>query len=160
MASVLPPVLRAPARLYDWNLGWLLGHRFLRLTHVGRRSGRSYQTMLEVIGTRTTSDEVVVIAALGHSANWYQNVRARSAAEVAIGRRRFRPGHRVLPAAEAAAVLADYQRQNRWATPVIRRVLSWLAGWKYDGSESARLRLAHQLPVVAFRPADVRDSSC
>lgn len=29
-------LLRAPARLYDWNLGWLLGHHFVRLTHVGR----------------------------------------------------------------------------------------------------------------------------
>jgi len=42
-------LLRAPGRLYDWRCGWLLGHRFLRLTHIGRNSGRHYQTMLEVI---------------------------------------------------------------------------------------------------------------
>ena len=42
-------LLRAPGHLYDWRCGWLLGHRFLRLTHIGRNSGRHYQTMLEVI---------------------------------------------------------------------------------------------------------------
>jgi len=31
-------------------------------------------------------------------------------------------------------------------------MLSWLAGWHYDGGDEARLRLAQQLPVVAFRP--------
>lgn len=54
--------------LYDWRAGWLLGHRFLRLTHVGRKSGRRYQTLLEVIGTGPAADEVIVIAGLGHSA--------------------------------------------------------------------------------------------
>ena len=38
------------------------------------------------------------------------------------------------------------------AAPVIRRVLSWLVGWRYDGSDSARQRLARQLPIVTFRP--------
>ena len=31
--------MRAPVRLYDLGLGWLLGRRFTCLTHVGRRSG-------------------------------------------------------------------------------------------------------------------------
>lgn len=147
-------LLRAPARLYDWNAGWLLGRRFLRLTHIGRRSGRPYRTMLEVIGTGSAPGEVIVIAGLGRSADWYRNVQAQPAAEVAIVRHRFRPAHRVLELSEAAQVLADYERHNRWATPVVRRVLSWLVGWGYDGSEDARWRLARELPIVAFRPRE------
>lgn len=54
-------------------------------------------------------------------------------------------------ALDASAVLAHYERHNRLVTPVIRRVLSWLVGWRYDGSD-ARQRLARELPVVAFRP--------
>ena len=38
---ILAAVLRAPARLYDWNVGWVLGRRFLRLTHVGAAPGAS-----------------------------------------------------------------------------------------------------------------------
>ncbi len=144
-------LLRSPARLYDWHLGWLLGRRFLRLTHIGRRTGRQHQTMLEVIATRP-GGEVIVIAGLGRSADWYRNLKTQPAVEVAIGRRRFRPAHRTLDPSEAAAVLADYERRNRLATPVVRRVLSWLVGWRYDGTDQARRRLVRELPVVAFRP--------
>ena len=150
---ILRRLLRAPTRLYDWDLGWLLGHRFLRLTHVGRRSGRRYQTMLEVIGVDSTSGEIFVIAGLGRSADWYRNLQAHPAVEVAFGRSRFQPAHRVLDESEANAVLASYERRNRWVLPVVRRVLSWLVGWKYDGSDPARRRLVSQLPVVAFTGA-------
>ncbi len=150
---VVRGLLRAPARLYDWNLGWLLGRRFLRLTHVGRRTGRRHRTMLEVIGTRPAAGEFLVLAGLGRSANWYRNVQAGPAVEVAVGRRRFRPEHRTLGEDEAVVVLADYERRNRLVAPVVRRVLSWLVGWRYDGSEEARSRLARELPVVAFRSA-------
>ena len=50
-------------------------------------------------------------------------------------------------------MLTDYERRNRWVMPVIRRALSWLVGWRYDGSDEARRRLVGQLPFVAFRPA-------
>lgn len=145
--------LRAPARLYDRNLGWLLGHRFLRLTHQGRRSGRRYETVLEVLGPGRTADEFVVIAGLGPSANWYRNVLAGGAVEVAIARRRFPAAARTLDDDEAVTVIAGYERRNRWVAPVIRAVLSWLVGWRYDSTETARLRLVRELPLVAFRPA-------
>lgn len=154
---MLRRLLRAPARLYDWRLGWLLGNRFLRLTHVGRRSGRRYQTMLEVIGTSPDGD-VMVIAGLGSTADWYRNLQAGEAIEVAINRRRFHPTHRTLDPSEAGAVLADYERRNRWIAPIVHRVLSWLIGWRYDGGDEARRRLVEQLPVVAFRPDTVRRS--
>lgn len=147
-------LLRAPARLYDWNAGWLLGRRFLLLTHTGRRTGQRHRTMLEVIGTRPTAGELLVVAGLGRSANWYRNLQAHVAVEVAVGRQRFRPEHRTLSQGEAIAALRDYERRNRLAAPVVRRVLSWLVGWRYDGSDGARRHLARELPVVAFRPTE------
>ena len=143
---------RLPGRLYDWNLGWLLGRRFLRLTHVGRRSGRRYRTVLEVVGE--AGDEVVVVAGFGRSSDWFRNIAALPPIEVAIGRDRFRPQARVLPDEEAAAVLADYERRHRLVAPVVRRVLGWLVGWEYDGSAAARNRLVQELPFVAFHRAD------
>ncbi len=55
--------------------------------------------------------------------------------------------------AEGAAVLADYERRNRLAAPLVRRILSRLANFGYDGSEAARRELATRLPLVAFSPA-------
>jgi deazaflavin-dependent oxidoreductase (nitroreductase family) len=150
---MLTTLLRAPARLYDWQAGWILGRRFLRLTHVGRRTGREYQTMLEVVGEDRGRAEVMVIAGLGRSAQWYRNLLAGKAAEVAIGRDRFAPQYRELETDEAAAVLAEYERRNRYVAPVIRRVLSWLVGWRYDGTQASRQRLVSELPMVGLRPS-------
>jgi deazaflavin-dependent oxidoreductase (nitroreductase family) len=147
-------LLRAPTHLYDWHAGWILGRRFLRLTHIGRRSGHRYQTMLEVIGENRTTREVIVIAGLGRSANWYLNLQVHEATEVAIGRERFTPRHRQLGESEARTVLAEYERRNRLITPIVRRVLSWLVGWRYDGTDTARRRLVAELPVIGLRSAD------
>ena len=38
--------LRLPVHLYHAGLGWLLDHRFMLLTHQGRKSGRTYETVL------------------------------------------------------------------------------------------------------------------
>jgi len=62
----------------------------------------------------------------------------------------------VLGEREAVAAVAEYERRNRWVGFLIRPALSWLAGWRYDGGEDARRRLAQQLPVVAFRPEPAR----
>ncbi|HEY3718253.1 MAG TPA: hypothetical protein VGL39_27320 [Jatrophihabitantaceae bacterium] len=40
----------------------------------------------------------------------------------------------------------------------MHRVLSWLIGWRYDGTDEARRRLVGQLSVVAFRPAPGSES--
>jgi deazaflavin-dependent oxidoreductase (nitroreductase family) len=145
-------IFRAPVRLYERNLGWLLGQRFVCLTHIGRRSGRRYRTVLEAVGTGPAAGEVIVIAGFGPSCDWYRNIQANPAMEVAVGRRRFEPAHRVLGEAEAMTVIAEYERRNRWAGPVIRRLLNRLLGWRYDGTDTSRRRMVRQLPVVALRP--------
>jgi deazaflavin-dependent oxidoreductase (nitroreductase family) len=145
--------LAAPTYVYDWDAGWLLGRRFVRLTHEGRRSGRVYRTMLEVVGEDRAIGEVFVMAGLGRSAQWYRNVRAGHALEIAIGRERFRPLYREPGLSEAASVFAAYERRNRLIAPMVRLVLSRLVGWHYDGSAAGRQRLVAELPLVAFRPA-------
>lgn len=70
-----------------------------------------------------------------------------------MGRFTFTAGHRRLSVEEAVTVLADYERRNQMIGPVVRRVLSWLLGWRYDGSPEARRRMAAQLPLIALYPA-------
>lgn len=108
--------------------------------------------MLEVIGIDRARHEVFVMVGLGRHAQWYRNVIAGGAVELAIASERFRPDYRELPPAEAAAVLADYERRHRLLAPIVRAVLSRLVGWQYDGSGPARERLVTERPVLAFRP--------
>jgi deazaflavin-dependent oxidoreductase (nitroreductase family) len=146
-------LLRVPARLYQWDAGWLLGQRFLLLTHVGRRTGQRHQTVLEVIGRRPEVGEFLVLAGWGRSADWYRNIEAHPTIEVAVGRRRFSPAHRKLSEPEAAAVLPDYERRNRLMAPVVRLMLSWLVRWRSDASNDARYQLVRELPVMGFDPS-------
>lgn len=150
MNRVAKVIFRAPVRLYDKGFGWLLGRRFLCLTHLGRRSGRMYRTVLEVVGV--DGDEYVVVAGLGAGADWFRNIQARPPVEVVVGRCRFPAGHRVLGEEEAIAVIASYEHRNRLAGPVVRFALGKLLGWRYDGSDLARRRMARQLPLVGLRP--------
>ncbi|GAB3408272.1 PNPOx family protein [Flindersiella endophytica] len=144
---------RLPNVLYDHHLGWLLGRRLLRLTHVGRRSGREYHTVLEVVRADEQTGEVSVVAGFGPATDWYRNLRAHPAVRVETGRRGFRPAHRELGEDEAFAVIAEYEHRNRAIRPVVNKGLSWLAGWPYDGTDQARRKLVAQLPVVTFRPS-------
>jgi deazaflavin-dependent oxidoreductase (nitroreductase family) len=149
---VLRRVLRAPVWLYRARLGWLLGRRFLLLIHTGRRSGRTYRTVLEVVGR--PPGECVVMAGFGPNTDWLRNVQAGGGREVVVGRHTFRPAVRLLDVAEAADVLAGYERRNRLAAPVVRAVLSRLVGWRYTGTDAERRRLVAERPLVALRPAD------
>jgi len=142
-----------PRHLYRHGWGWVLGHRFLQLTHTGRRSGRTYTTVLEVIRFDSASREATVLSGFGPGSDWLHNIQANGRGEVSIGRSSFPATYRVVPIEEAMAVFADYERRNRFAAPVVRLVLSRLLGWRYDGSESARRRAAEQLPSIAFRPS-------
>ncbi|MEO8517795.1 MAG: nitroreductase family deazaflavin-dependent oxidoreductase [Dermatophilaceae bacterium] len=146
-------LFRAPTHLYQHGWGWVFGHRFLQLTHAGRRSGRTYTTVLEVISFDASTGEATVLSGFGAGADWLRNIQANGRAEITMGRASFPATYRLVPIDEAMAVFADYERRNRFAAPVVRLVLSWMLGWRYDGSGSARRRAAEQLPSVAFRPS-------
>ena len=145
-------LLRAPTWLYRLHLGALLGHRFLQLTHHGRRTGNTYRTVVEIIGI-TAAGEYVVMSGWGRRSDWYRNLIADSDAEIDVGRNHFTACHRELPPTEAVRMLAGYERRNRVIAPLLRRVLSRLLGWPYDGTAAARTRLVEQLPMVALGPA-------
>lgn len=148
--AVLKWALHAPVRLYDLGAGRLLGHRFLVLTHRGRRSGRLHRTMLEVVRWDAGKGEATVMSGFGDRSDWLLNVRDGGAWEIQIAARRFRPAVRELGAEEAMDVLAGYEQRSRLLIPVIRFLLSRLAGFHYDGSSDARRRLVEALPLVAF----------
>jgi deazaflavin-dependent oxidoreductase (nitroreductase family) len=151
-SPLLKRAFRAPVFLYDIGAGWLYGHRFLLLTHRGRRSGRVYRTMLEVVGWDAARREAVVMSGFGPRSNWYLNVLAGNAGEIRIGRLRFRPEARALDPDEATRVVAAYERRNRVLSPVVRAILSRLGGFPYDGSDASRRELVERLPLVSFRP--------
>lgn len=157
MASTKPKgllrlFLRAPAYLYRWGCGRLLGNRFLLLIHVGRRTGAHHQAVLEVMEYREEGPEFVVISGFGRNADWLLNIQAKSDPKVVVGSQRFTAAFRLLGKEEAMKVVRNYEHRNRFMALVVRYVLSRLLGWQYSGSEVDLRRLVAQLPLLAFRP--------
>jgi hypothetical protein len=58
-------LMRAPLLLYSMGLGWVLGGRFLKLRHRGRKSARVRETVLEVVGRDEKSEGVLYCVRLG-----------------------------------------------------------------------------------------------
>lgn len=143
---------RAPVALYRCRVGWVLGDRFMLLVHTGRRTGLERQTVLEVVRRDAATGGVVVMSGFGRRSDWYRNIQVNPARLVVVGRRCFHPVHRDLTVDEASATLADYERRNRIAAPIVRAVLSRLVGWHYDGTEGSRRRLVEERPLVLFAP--------
>lgn len=148
--GLLRLVFRRPVLLYRARLSWLLGHRFLLLTHRGRRTGTVHETMLEVLQYDPGSRESIVLSGLGTRADWYRNIASQPALAVQTGRLRYTPEHRVLTRVEAATVAAAWERAHPWEARLVAPVLKRL-GWS-AGDPAARRGLPADAVLVAFRP--------
>jgi deazaflavin-dependent oxidoreductase (nitroreductase family) len=152
MSPWLVSLLDSPLHLYRHGWGWVLGHRVLQLTHRGRRTGLLRRTLLEVMAYDMATGEATVMSASGPNSHWLRNIQANDQLEVSIGRTFFAGSYRMVGPQEAMEVLADYDRRNILARPLVHAVLGRLGGGPFDGSHAACRRLAYQLPMVAFKP--------
>lgn len=152
MNPALKLVFKAPVALYDVGLGRVLGHRFLLLTHRGRKSGLVHRTMLEVMRWDPATSTAYVMSGFGRGSQWFQNLQAGQGLEVRCGGDRFVPAHRMLSTDEAVDVLVGYERRHRVAARVIARVLGRLVDMDYDRTIESRRRVVESLPILAFSP--------
>ena len=141
-------LLRLPSYLYRFRLGGLLGHRFLLLTHRGRKSGLTRRTPLEVLQYDPHSRESVVLSAWGKKADWYRNIEASLALEVEIAGERYPPASRFLTPEEAYAVITEYAIRH----PLAARVLERVFGYPVTRSAACRRAFTGSVALVAFRP--------
>lgn len=138
---------RFPVLLYRLGLGWLFGHRMILVAHRGRRTGQIHQTVLEVVRYDPDRREAIVVSAWGERGDWFRNLRASPAVEVAIGSERYQPAQRFLTTDEIEAELEDYQRRH----PVLIRLFGRWLGYPVDGTAEARRGFAESVRMVAFR---------
>jgi deazaflavin-dependent oxidoreductase (nitroreductase family) len=152
-SPVLRVLFRAPRWLYRLRLGGLLGHRFALLTHRGRTSGRTYQTVLEVVHYDPRTQESVVCSGWGTRADWYLNIIASSpVAFETAGRRYPNPSFRALAPEENYPIVMAYVRR----LPAMARPLAYRLGLDLRGPEDERRAHSHRLLMVAFGPRATR----
>ena len=145
--SFMVPLFKLPVFLYRLNLGWLLGMRFMQLTHVGRRSGKVRRTILAVLRVDKESQEIYAVSAWRGS-DWYYNIQACPALQVESGFVRYVPQQRTLSPEEITTIFLAYRKQH----PVFSRIVCRIPGWKWDSSYEEFLELERTLHGVAFKP--------
>lgn len=143
-------VFRLPLKAYQHNAGPAVGRTFLAFTHVGRKTGRTYQTVAMVLRYDPGSGEAVIVAGWGPQTDWYRNLQVHLAVQVQLGGQTFTPEHRFLADEEAFDVVGQFRREH----PNRVRFFSAVLGWG-DLRDDARVReFIRMHPFVAFRPAE------
>lgn len=140
---------RAPVWLYRIRLGWLLGGRFLELTHTGRKSGKRRHTVLEVVHYDRATGVYTIASGFGERSDWYPNILKDPHVEVRCGRRQVTATAVPLMPQEAGAVLVGYARAHRRAFRALVRFM----GYRVDGTEADIHALGEYVRLFALTPA-------
>ena len=141
--------LRLPIWLYRARLGWLLGERFLMLTHIGRISGLPRQTVIEVVQHDKATDTYYVVSGWGEKSDWYRNISKSPIVTVNVGGRKFQARAKFIDPEKAIDILETYACDH----PMAFSELSGLfLGERMKPGNDAPRQLAKKMPMVAFHP--------
>ncbi len=146
--TLLRWVSKWPQLVYRFHLGWILGARFMLVTHRGRKTGKVRQTGVMVLRYDEQTHEAFIVAG-SRGANWYRNIQASPTLEIRLGSQRFYPVQRFLNTGEIAELIA-FSRQH---SPFTAFMQGLFFGWPSKATQQDLLILAARLGGVAFRPA-------
>ena len=139
---------RGIERLYRWHLGWAFGHHLATVTHVGRRSGKTYRTVLYVQRYARQTRDVTVVSVWGES-DWLRNIRAAPALRVEIGRGSYVPEHSFLTTAEIVDIEREFRRRHR----LLARGQALLMHWPWPAADEQLTAMCEPMRAVRFSPA-------
>ncbi len=141
--------LRLPIWLFRLHLDFMLGDRFLMLTHTGRKSGQPRQTVIEVVQHDKSTDTYYVVSGWAKKSDWYQNIHKTPQVTIHVRGRKFQSKAEFIPVDQAIEHLNAYAHEH----PVAFNELSGLfLGERMKPDSDAPQRLAQKMPMVAFRP--------
>ncbi|WP_216215601.1 nitroreductase family deazaflavin-dependent oxidoreductase [Amycolatopsis aidingensis] len=138
---------RLPIHLYRAGFGWLLGQRFMMLTHTGRVSGKRRQIVIEVV-EHAADGSYLAASGFGTKADWYRNVRKQPNVTIHIGRRSIPVTAEQLSAEDGAALMARYAGRH----PRAARKLASLMGFMVDGGAEDYRAVGREIPFLRFVP--------
>ena len=139
---------RLPIFLYHIGLGSLLGTRFLLLTHIGRKSGKARQTVLEVVRYDKNRTTFTVAVGFGPKSDWYQNIRENSHVTVQCGNHIWKMVARFLTSEQSGEELLDYATRY----PLAWHELVHFMGYKLNGTQEDTLLMGKEISMVEFQP--------
>ena len=143
-------LFRLPILLYRLGLGWLMGGRFLLLTHTGRKTGLPRQTVLEVVDHEQDTDTYYVAVGFGPKTDWYRNLLKTPQATIQVKRRQLAVIADPLTPEASGTAMVDYAHRHPAAALNLSRLLGYQV---HQGSAEEYRRVGRELvQFVALRP--------
>lgn len=139
---------RSPIWLYKLHLGWLMGKRFLMITHTGRVSGLPRHVVLEVVKYEPASESYYIAAGWGEKSDWVKNIQADPHVHIQVGRQSMDSVAVQLTQDESEVVILDYAQRH----PSAMKSLAGFMGYQVDGTEADFRELGRQLLMFALKP--------
>lgn len=136
--ALLRAFFRFPVYIYKIGLGWILGKRFVLFHHVGRKSGKNYQTVVEVVEIEKETGNVIVVSGYGERTQWYQNLKHMQTTTIQLGNQKSQVSIEMLSAEAGADIMADYLQHY----PKAPKGLFSILGYEWDGSEQGIRQVA------------------
>ena len=144
-------LFRVPVYFFRARLGFLFGGRIILLEHVGRKSGLTRYSCVEVVDRDANDDALTIVSGYGEHAQWYRNLRARPDIDMRIGTHRRPVQAKLLSPEEGAGVMADYARRYPKMAPNLMK----LCGAHMDGTEADYREVAvKRLRFVRLEPRE------
>jgi deazaflavin-dependent oxidoreductase (nitroreductase family) len=144
---------RIPIWLYRAHLGWLLGYRYVLLTHTGRKSGLPRQTVLEIVRYDPIIGSCIVASGWDTRSDWYRNVTKNPKISFQVGNKREDAVAQRLSPEDGAQEMLDYSHRH----PLALRELVRVMGYQLDGSQEDILALGRTIPMWIFTPTRKRN---
>lgn len=139
---------RAPIYFYRLGLGGLLGKRFLLLNHIGRKSGKARQTVLEVVNYDQDTNTFYIASGFGKKSDWYRNILEHPEVSIQVGWRKMVVTAVPLTPEESGQAMVDYARQY----PTAAKNLGKLIGYDVSTEEEYRTVGREHIPFIALKP--------
>ncbi|GJM40747.1 MAG: hypothetical protein DHS20C20_10290 [Ardenticatenaceae bacterium] len=141
-------LFRAPLLFYRIGLGGLLGKRFLLLNHIGRKSGKPRQTVLEVVNYIKESNTYFIAAGFGKQSDWYLNILAHPEIEIQVGWRKMEVTAVPLTPDQSGEAMVDYSRRH----PTAAKNLGKLIGYSVSTEAEYHTLGRESIPFIALVP--------
>ncbi len=150
-------LFKLPIGFYRMHLGSLLGDRFLLLTHIGRKTGRRHQTVVEVVQHDRVSKTFYVASGWGEKSSWYKNIMMHPQITIQVGNEEYSAmAERVSPE-QGAQIILEYTRKHPLALRELSRIMHYpLNGSSAAECEASAMNFGRNVPIIAFRTSPIQ----
>jgi deazaflavin-dependent oxidoreductase (nitroreductase family) len=145
--GLLRILFRIPVYFYRIGLGWMFGKRFVLINHVGRKTGKQHQAVVEVVELEKGTGNVIVVAGYGEQTQWYKNLREQPKTTIQIGNQKHTVSIDLLSPHDGENIIARYLEKYGKLTGQLFSMI----GYEWDGTEKDARKIAREgLRFVRF----------